>query len=161
MRWATRVVSTSSHRWVSLFEVVTVGLPFCAFKLLTGLALVTGQPQTGQPQFVERLGTGLLLLGGCDLLLNAINLLSLLVRAERKVPICAFDAIAQRTGARPQDLGIALDVFVSFVIVAVVIGAGLLKRFSAEELLAWNVSVILNVLGAGVSRLLSSLRARA
>lgn len=151
-RWATRVVSTSSPRWVSLFEVITVGLPFCAFKLLTGLALYPTLPA---------LAIALLVLGSCDLLFNLGNLLSLLVRGERKVSICTFDAIAQRAGARPQDLGIALDVFVSFVIVAVVIGAGLLKRFSAEELLAWNVSVILNVLGAGVSRLLSSLRTRA
>ncbi len=144
-------MASSSHRWVSLAEVVTVGLPFCAFKLLTGLTLWPSLPIVG---------AALIALGSCDVLLNLGNLLSLLLRGERKVAVCTFDALALRTSARPPDLGIALDVFVSFVIVAAVIGAGLLARFSSRELLLWNLSVILNVLGAGGGRLLSSLRAR-
>ena len=54
------------------------------------------------------------------------------------------------------DLGLAVDVFVSFGLVALVIGAGLLPAAPAWALPLWNVAVVLNVLGAGVGRLLAA-----
>ena len=135
-----------------LSEVVTVGLPFCVFKLLTGLvALET----TG----AKPLGMALLALGTCDAVVNAVNLLSLAFRGRRAMGICVLDvAWHSRGGGRPEDLGIALDVFLSFALVAVAIGAGWLGRLRPWALTSWNVAVILNVLGAGIGRLLTALR---
>ena len=57
-----------------------------------------------------------------------------------------------------QDLGNSLDVFLSFSIVAFMIAGNHLKEIPSEHMTVWNLSVILNVLGAGLGRVKDSLR---
>lgn len=135
---------------VALTEIVTVGLPFCAFKLLTGLLCL---------ESVRPLGFLLLALGGVDLLLNVVNLSAVLTVRRRVVSVCCMDMLLHPPGR--EDLGIALDVFLSFGLVAVVIGGGLIPHLPPWSLPIWNVAVVLNVLGAGIGRLLEALRRRA
>lgn len=138
-------------RLVPLAEVVTVGLPFCAFKLLTGLVLLQ------LPAF-RVLGFLLLACGAVDLLINLLNVGSLAFTGRRVLGVCLTDVLLR--SRERTDLGIALDVFLSFGLVAVVIGGGLLLRLPGWALACWNAAVILNVLGAGIGRLLSALRRR-
>lgn len=139
---------------LELTEVVTVGLPFCAFKLLTGLVL-------REIPLVGALGWALLALGAIDLILNGVGFVSLAVRRRRAFGVCTTDLLvrAMGRGQRRPDVGLALDVLLSFVLVAVMIGFGWLARLPAPLLGVWNVAVIFNVLGAGVGRLWSALRA--
>lgn len=128
---------------------MTVGLPFCAFKALTGVILL------GSP-----LAYVLLALGAIDLALNAVNLVALLTVQRRVAGVCLTDVALHRLAGRaaPEDLGLAIDVFLSFALVALVIGLGLLRHLPAWALLTWNAAVVLNVLGAGVGRLFAALR---
>jgi hypothetical protein len=123
-------------------EIVTVGIPFCAFKLLTGLLLL---------ESVAPVGYALLVLGAIDLVLNTVNLVALVVAQRRVSAVCLAEL-----AFRKSDLGLAVDVFVSFGLVALVIGAGLLPHAPAWALPLWNLAVVLNVLGAGVGRLLAA-----
>lgn len=116
-------------------EILTVGMPFAAFKLLTGL--IAGAPA----------GYALIALGAIDAVLNLINLLSLVAVHRRTAPVCVLGLVLRG------DLGLAADVFVSFALVAIVVGAGLLGRLPAWALPVWNIAVVLNVLGAGAGRL--------
>ena len=59
---------------------------------------------------------------------------------------------------RDSELGLAVDVFLSFALVAIVIAFGLLLRVPAWALPIWNLAVVLNVLGAGAGRLFVALR---
>jgi len=52
----------------------------------------------------------------------------------------------------------SIDVLLSFGLVALVIGGGRLRGMPPAQLTAWNACVILNVLGAGLSRFGESLR---
>jgi hypothetical protein len=143
-------LSPSVRAWAApAAEVVTVGLPFCAFKLLTGL-MALGTP-------LAPLGVGLIVLGAIDLALNATNLLVLLVAHRRAGAVCLADVALTRRGGNPE-LALALDMFLSFALVAVVVGFGLLGRLPAWGLATWNAAVVLNVLGAGAGRVLGALR---
>jgi hypothetical protein len=75
--------------------------------------------------------------------------LSLVVRALKK----------PTSNEKPvwQELGNSVDVLLSFVIVAFMLGGGFLKLLKPAQLMLWNISVILNVLGAGSMRLSQSL----
>jgi hypothetical protein len=136
---------------MELLEVLTVGLPFCGFKVLAGLSL------TGP--------AGLLLigLGAVDAIVNGVNLAGLLVSGRRPLAACAF---AHATGslrkagplAKRRDLGASLDVLLSFALVALMIGLGRLGSLPHAQLVAWNFCVIFNVLGAGLGRFGASLR---
>lgn len=134
----------------TIFEIITIGIPFCIFKII--LAREIGF-------------SPLLVLGVTDLAINLINLLSVLGRGHRVLKSCSIALIANFIKRKQvdqinewHDLGNALDVFLSFVIVAYVIGSGLIGMLDSSSLQVWNVAVILNVLGAGYARLLSSYR---
>ncbi len=147
---------TSPRPWLlPAVEIVTIGLPFCAFKVLTGLVLLEHGAAPA--------GYALIALGAIDLALNLVNLGTLLGLRRAVSGVCLSDVVMRRlgrSGARP-DLGLALDALLSFGLVAIVIGFGLLRHLPRWGLVTWNVAVILNVIGAGLSRLWAALRARA
>lgn len=146
----------SGRSWaLASAEILTVGFPFCIFKLLTGVALM------GTPS-LRVLGWTLVGLGAIDVVFNALNLASLLFLRRRVCGVCLVDVLVRRLERRPPrgDLGVAIDVLLSFGLVAIVIGSGLLARLPSWALPLWNVSVVLNVLGAGIGRVLAALHER-
>ena len=131
-------------------EIITIGLPFCAFKIVTGL-------------FFNQ--NWLIALGLIDFLINALNLLALLLFKKRKLDPCFLSFVVRifkkpdpSTQSKWQDLGNSLDVLLSFSLVAYVIGGGFIKAFPPLYLSAWNLSVILNVFGAGYGRITHSIQ---
>ena len=138
----------SSSSLLGCAEIVSVGLPFCVFKALTGVIALHAS--------LRPAAYALLALAAIDTVLNLVNLAGLLVVGRRVVGTC-FTAVALGRG---NDVGIALDVFLSFSLVALVVGAGLLAHLPAPALPVWNTAVVLNVLGAGIGRLLEAVRRR-
>jgi hypothetical protein len=143
-----------------ILEVVTIGFPFCAFKVVVGLLLV--REGAG---FAEVAGALLIGLGALDALFNVVNLASLLGVRRRVVSACTFSALTRRLTlfrASPsdhmEDLGNSIDVLLSFSLVAAMVGLGKIAALPAEQLRAWNGAVVLNVLGAGLGRVGASLR---
>lgn len=118
---------------LGILEVLTVGLPFCVFKILTGL-------------FMGRWGLPLVVLGAADALVNLANLAALLVLRRRVLPLCLSQILLRR--ADPE-LAAALDVALSFLLVAIIIGGNFLGRFPAPLIRLWSAAVVMNVLGAG------------
>ena len=139
----------------SAAEVLVVGLPFCAFKIVTGVTIAT------LPAW-KVFGIFLVAFGLVDAAINILNLLSLTFVKRRVTELCVLDLLVRRFDRRTpsSDLGIALDIFVSFGLVAAVVGFGLFSRMPTWANTLWNVAVVLNVLGAGVGRLYGSLRHR-
>ena len=141
------------RRAYELIEVITVGLPFCAFKVLTGTVLQSRA-------WLAPAGWALVSLGLVDSLLNLANLGALALGRSRVVGVCCTQLLVRwrkPKGGAWDDLGISIDIALSFALVALVIGFGLLPTLSPVALHVWNVAVVLNVLGAGFGRLSSSL----
>jgi hypothetical protein len=135
-------------------EVITVGAPFAVFKLAVGVHLL----QASAPAL---LGWPLIALGVTDLALNAGNGLTLALRRRRLGPICVLHGVVTRLrgpDAAFAELGLALDAGLAFVLVAAMIAAGQISLLPPSWLAAWNVAVILNVLGAGALRLTDAVR---
>lgn len=139
---------------MDLLEVLTVGLPFCGFKVLAGLSLAGSAAAWA----LKPLGAFLVGLGILDGLINGANLAGLLVQGRRPMAECSLAFALRPFGgpSRPaekwRDLGNSLDVLLSFALVALMIGAGRLRSLPPGRLTAWNACVILNVLGAGLGR---------
>ena len=127
-------------------EVVTVGLPFCGFKVVVGLTCVSNGYVVA--------GWALVALGVVDVVINVINAVTLSAMGRRTLAACVFSVLTPR-----RDLGNAIDTMFSFTLVAVMIGGGHIPTLAPQLLSAWNVCVIINVLGAGFGRLGQSLRA--
>lgn len=143
----------SAPRWISASaEVLTVGLPFCVFKGLTGLVMVAHHQAVWA-------GAALLALAAIDIVFNVVNLLSLLAAHRRWTPTCLAQALWSLGHPRGHEIGLAIDVFVSFGLVAAMIATGALRLLPSWGATAWNVAVICNVLGAGVGRLFAAIKA--
>ena len=140
----------SSWRW-AVAEIISVGLPFCAFKIVTGIVALH------RPSLAI-LGYGLLALGVIDLALNAANFASLLLLRRRIAPVCLSQWLVDRITTTKRGVGVAIDVLISFILVAIVVGFGLFGGLSPWTLRCWNLAVVLNVLGAGIGQLLTALR---
>ena len=135
---------------MNFIEIVTIGLPFCAFKIVTGLFLNQDW---------------LMALGIIDLGINLTNLIALPILKIRLFDSCLLSFLTRLlkkptllAKAKWQDLGNSLDVLLSFSLVAYMIGVGFIKDLPKDYLSLWNISVILNVFGAGFSRLEISIR---
>ena len=132
-----------TSRGTLLVETLSVGVPFVAFKAVFGVwCLGAG---------LAPVGGALLGLAALDLGLNLVNAGTLLARGRRVLPVCG---LAWAAGER---LGTALDTALAFGLVALAIGFGLLPSLEPRALHAWNWAVVVNVLGAGLSRLGSAL----
>lgn len=146
-------------RFQQLLEIVTIGFPFCVFKILTGVA-VLGRP------WLTPLGWALIALGVIDAVVNVLNFATLAAGRARLFGICLTHILFARL--RPErvewaDVGLSIDVMISFVLVASAIAFGLSGVLPDTARHLWSMAVILNVLGAGISRLstsLGSVRAR-
>lgn len=125
------------------------------FKVLTGIVALQVQP-------LVAVGYGLIALGFVDAALNILNLSSLILVHRRVSGVCVADVVVRRfaKSKASDDLGLAVDVFLSFTLVAIVIGGGLLPRLPRWAVHIWDVAVVFNVLGAGAGRLLAALRRR-
>jgi hypothetical protein len=128
-------------RLLAFLEALTVGLPFCLFKFLAGILLGPW-------------GGPLLLLCAVDAFLNLANMASLVLLKRRVAPVCAMSilvpALPRFRGRETEELATSIDVAISFLIVAIVIGGGFIRTFNALEGRAWSLAVVLNVLGAGL-----------
>jgi hypothetical protein len=147
----------SSRSFGDLAEVVTVGLPFCVFKGLVGALLFGDGHRFG--------GAALLALAVVDAVFNLVNLVALVTVRRRVGSSCALSAVVTRLrlfAGRPsedvRDLGDALDTLLSFTLVAAMVGFGRIGSLPAGTLPFWNAAVVLNVLGAGLSRVSASVR---
>ena len=138
-------------------EVLSVGLPFCVFKIAAGAALRCGDWRAA--------GTALIALGAVDLLFNGANLAGLVLIRRRVLDAClfsfvarSFQASARKSRRTLQDLGNSLDVLISFSLVAYMVGAGRFRILTPRLLTFWNAAVVCNVLGAGLARFTESVR---
>ncbi len=140
---------------MDLFEVLTVGLPFCSFKIIFGLYLLRINFQL--------LGISILVWGILDLIINVINFFSLVTFKRRILRVCGLNYLVAIilpvfpvVHSGPKDLGTGIDAMFSFIIVSIVIGGGVFGELSYLEIKIWSVGVILNVLSAGIYRLLNT-----
>ena len=135
---------------MNFLEIMTIGLPFCAVKIVTGLFL--------NQHWLSALGV-------IDLGINLTNSVCLLFLKRRVFDACLLSFLTRLLKkptqlAKPkwQDLGNSMDVLLSFSLVAYMIGGGFIKDLPMDYLSIWNISVILNVFGAGFGRLEISIR---
>ena len=140
-------------------EVLSVGLPFCVFKIAAGVVFRSAGGAWGT------LGLVLLGLGAVDLVFNGANFAGLVLIRRRVLDACFLSFAAQlvlapagKSKRTLQDFGNSADVLISFALVAYMVGAGRLGQLPPRLLSFWNAAVVLNVLGAGLGRFSESVR---
>ncbi len=140
-------------------DIITIGFPFCAFKIITGHLCANHYTQTPWAPLASSLGVLFIFWGVIDLMINAINLVALLARGKTLWSACIFGIVAKQL-KNHEDWGNSLDVLGSFILVSFMVGGGFIPLISQTEVFYWSWSVVLNVLGAGLGRMVESTRNR-
>lgn len=121
------------------YDALLTGVPFGIFKVAAGWCLGLQAPL---------LGVMVMIWGALDILLNVLA-----IAAPGQVSYCLLSNLGRRHGEVWEDRLLAVDTFLSFVIVATLIGFRLLPSLPPMLWAAYDASVIANVLGAGLDRL--------
>ena len=141
--------------YLYIFEIMTVGITFSIFKFIFGQFLTT--------QNYTLLGNIISIWGVLDFIINFLNLFFIFILKKRLLRTCLLNYLVTpifyffplvHHGAK--DFGDAIDVMLSFIIVSIMVGGGYLNILSRNQQIIWSCCVILNVLSAGINRLLDT-----
>jgi hypothetical protein len=133
------------------FLSLTIGIPFCVFKLVFGLSAL----RAGTPGFVA-FGSIVIVWACADLAMNIGR--SAYDLASRTAPF-EYCTIAQvgRMLDRPT-VFLALDTLLSFVIICLMLWSGWIARLSPAEAYLWYAATTLNLISLSAVSLYNEIR---
>lgn len=133
------------------FLSLTIGIPFCVFKLIFGLSAL----RAGTQVFAV-LGWMVIAWAGADLAMNVGR--SLYDLAGRSAPFeyCTIAEIG-RTLGRPM-VFLAVDTLLSFVIICIMLWSGWIARLSPLEAYLWYGATTLNLISLSIVSLYNEIR---
>ncbi len=139
-----------------ILSILTVGFPFVGYKVFGGIIISHMYDGTVAANIVAML---FIVWGLVDFVLNAVGLYTVCCRGEIRYPVCLLSLLSQKHHflSRWRDVGEAVDTLLSFSIVALVVGKNLFVFLDGAQVKVWNICTVVNVLGAGVARLGTSL----
>jgi hypothetical protein len=138
------------------FQALTIGVPFCIFKLLFGILNI--RPGTDQQYHFVIFGWLVILWASADLVMNLV--VAAYDVAGRKSPI-EFCTIAQlgRLFGRTK-LFLAVDTLIAFVIICFVLWSGWIRLLDTGESYLWIGATTLNLISISIVNIWLELRRR-
>lgn len=135
------------------FQALTIGVPFCMFKMLFGLAAL----RAGAPQGALCIFAWLTLAwAAVDLIMNLIRVFYHLAGRASPIEYCML-AQAGRLFKRPR-LFLAVDTLVSFSLICFVLWSGWIALFTPREARLWYAATTLNLISVSVVNIWIELR---
>jgi len=127
------------------FQALTIGVPFCVFKLLFGLlALRMGTASASLSAF----GWLVIAWALADLLMNLARVFFHLAGRTAPIEYCTL-AQAGRLFKKPR-LFLAIDTLISFSIICIVLWSGWIVRLSQEESYLWYAATTMNLISISI-----------
>ena len=126
-----------------IFQALTIGVPFCIFKLLLGtLSVRIGAEQ--QFGLLVFFGWAITAWASADLAMNLARVFFHLVGRESPVEYCTIAQVG-RLFKRPR-LFLAMDTFVSFFIICFALWSGWISNLHPAESYLWYGATTLNLI---------------
>lgn len=132
----------SSFFLTPTFQALTIGVPFCIFKLLFGVLSI--RTSTAHSSFQVCFGWLVIVWASVDLVMNLARVFYHMSGRESPVEYCTI-AQAGRFFGRPR-LFLAIDTFLSFSIICFVLWSGWIKDLGIVESYLWYAATTLNLI---------------
>jgi len=134
-----------------VFQALTIGVPFCIFKLLFGLLIM----RAGNDP-LSILGWLVVTWASADLLLNLARAFFPLTGRSSPVEYCTIAQLGRRFN-RPR-LFLALDTFLAFSIICLALWSGWIRYLTSFESYLWYAATTLNLLSLSLVNIWLELR---
>jgi hypothetical protein len=138
------------------FLSLTIGIPFCIFKLLFGIVAI-GIESPSFP-FLPAAGWLIIAWAGIDLLLNAGRAVLDLFSRKSPFEYCTIAQIGRFFGMPAVFL--ALDTVIAFTIICLMLWSGWITRLTPPEAYLWYAATTLNLISLSLVSLYVEIRRR-
>jgi hypothetical protein len=135
------------------FQALTIGVPFCVFKLLFGMLALRA---SGSSSFLYAFGWLIIAWAVTDLLMNLSRILYNLAGWTSPIEYCTI-AQAGRLFKRPR-LFLAIDTLISFSIICLALWSGWIAQLSQMESFFWYAATTMNLISVSVVNIWIELR---
>lgn len=136
------------------FQALTIGIPFCIFKLLFGvLGIRTG---TDQQYHLVIFGWLIILWASVDLVMNLVRVTFDITGRESPIEFCTIAQAGRLFGK--QKLFLAIDTLIAFGIICFVLWSGWIKLLTVNEAYLWYAATTLNLISISVVNIWLELR---
>lgn len=125
------------------FQALTIGVPFCIFKLLFGMLALRVSEQVPAVSLYA-LGWLIIAWATLDFLMNMASVFFHLTGRDSPTEYCIIAQAGKLIG-RPK-LFLAIDTLISFFIICFVLWSGWIVRLSQEESYLWYAATTLNLI---------------
>jgi divalent metal cation (Fe/Co/Zn/Cd) transporter len=129
------------------FQALTIGVPFCIFKLLFGLLALRAASEQGSATLTA-FGWLIAAWAATDLSMNLARVVFHLSGRASPIEYCVI-AQAGRLFGRPR-LFLAIDTLISFSIICFVLWSGWIMQLSQAESYLWYAATTLNLISISV-----------
>jgi hypothetical protein len=136
------------------FLSLTIGIPFCIYKLLFGVVAVRIGPATGT--LVPAFGWAIIAWAGADLMMNTGWVLLDLLHKPARFECCTI-AQAGRIFHLPM-VFLAIDTLISFVIICFMLWSGWIMNLTQTESYLWYAATTLNLISLSLVSLYHEIR---
>jgi hypothetical protein len=137
------------------FQALTIGVPFCIFKLLFGLlALRTGAASASLSAF----GWLVIAWAIADLLMNLARVFFHITGRAASIEYCTI-AQAGRLFKKPR-LFLAIDTLITFSIIGFVLWSGWIVHLRLQESYLWYAATTLNLISISVVNIWIELKSK-
>lgn len=120
----------------SVFLALTIGFPFCIFKIVCGRVAVDSG--------YNIIGYILCFWGGIDFILNLIRIIQGFLGVKKKVQFCFLEVVGSFFKQGP--IFLAVDTFLAFSIICHVLWTGWIRKLTDIELNLWLAATTVNLL---------------
>lgn len=136
------------------FLSLTIGIPFCIFKILFGiLATRVGNTKTIWPLFI--VGIVIILWACADLAMNFIRAILDLFGKSQLIEFCTLAQIGSLINA--QAIFLAIDTVITFTIICFVLWSGWIVHLNQIESYFWFFATTLNLISLSLVGLYTEL----
>lgn len=137
------------------FLSLTIGIPFCTFKLLFGITAFHAGSRLGDGYLLAA-GLGIAAWALADLVMNAGRALYDLVHRQARFEYCTIAQIGAFFGV--PSVFLALDTLVTFLIISAMLWSGWITLLSPVEAWFWYAATTLNLISLSLVLLHAEIR---
>jgi len=137
-----------------VFLSITIGIPFCIFKLLFGVMVI--RETSGAIPYVPVIGWAIVIWALTDLLMNAGRSFLDIIHRQAGFEYCTIAQLG-RLFRRPA-IFLAIDTLISFSIICAMLWTGWITQFSQGESFLWYTATTMNLVSLSLVSLYHEIR---
>lgn len=138
-----------------IFLSLTIGVPFCLFKILFGLLLIRVAEIHSQ-EYYTYAGWLLIIWAGVDMLFNLVRAGFDLIGKADKIEFCTLAQAGRYLNASP--IFLAIDTLITFTIICLALWSGWIVYLNPVEAMLWYSATTLNLISLSLVSLWTEIK---